>query len=73
MAAADENCCVVGDEECDIVPSKRPRKRKISVTKRVEIKTKKTRGEKYVNHMGNFVPERAVSPDCRYVLSANLS
>jgi hypothetical protein len=72
MAAVDENCCVVGDEECDIVPSNRPRKRIISVTKHAEIKTKKTRGEKLVNHV-KFVPERAVGPDCRYVLSVSLS
>jgi hypothetical protein len=40
MATVDENCCVVGDEECDIIPSNRPQKRKISVTKCVEIKTR---------------------------------
>jgi hypothetical protein len=72
MAAVDENCCVVGDEECGIMPSNRPQNRKISVTKHAEIKRKKIRGEKHVNHM-KFVPERAVGPDRRYVLSVNLS
>jgi hypothetical protein len=73
MAAVEEMCGVVGDEECEIAPINKPRRRKTSVTKRSDIKAQRTRGEEHVNHVEKIVPERVVGPDCRYVMSANLS
>jgi hypothetical protein len=73
MAAVEEMCGVVGDEECEIAPTNKPRKRKTSVTKPADIKAQRTRGKEHVNHVGKIVPERVVGPDCRYVMSVSLS
>jgi hypothetical protein len=66
-------CGVAGDEECEIAPTNKPWKRKTSVTKRADIKAQRTRREEHVNRVRKIVPERVVGPDCRYVMSVNLS
>jgi hypothetical protein len=73
MAAVEEMCGVVGDEECEIAPTNKPQRRKTSITKRADIKAQRTRGEEHVNHVGKIVPERVVGPDWRYAMSVNLS